>query len=606
MARFTAGRGHPFPAGTTVTAYEDQGQKPEGQPKGLPAATSTAVVGADGSLVFDDLSVGHRYYAVAQISGAWRWVAFKVTSEDLEETTADPTDPIFFDPFDYGAIADGDLHTLAEIYGTLAAAQADYPFVTALSQAVDWAALTHAAADAKEAVPGDNFNFLRGGGVVLLRPRTTFMTGADTLNLDGMRGVSLIGPPGSGGSGAAQPRIVYGGGAGAGPAISARSMHAPDFHGFHLDYSNNAFNGDLLDCRSTGPDPIYYNIARMTFGHITNQTPQSHIRTNNMIISRIAECVFLGGQHHIYLSSGYLVVVTIEDTTHTGNTGHAIWFNPTASVESTRIVRPCVEPHADASCGSIRFEAAGAYFGNVIDTPWFGDHSGSGTALQVGGIGGVEVRNYKNSGFGGGGIGTHVKVHGDTNGLYISGAFNGGTCIEGLGSGIQAVDLTNARLNPSGSPDLALKNPANFTAMNGRPRGGLTGPKQIDSAFFVEGTGSSLSDLLPNNVGGIALGYQLPLASALAAQIVYSAGGDLLIRPRTNEAGHFVSIGPNGETSFSADGLRTGKALALDENASPPAAIADGVVLFAKDNGSGKTQLMARFPGADVQVVIQP
>lgn len=40
---------------------------------------------------------------------------------------------------DYGAIGDGD-HRLSERYATLAAAQAEYPFVTSLTQSIDWAA----------------------------------------------------------------------------------------------------------------------------------------------------------------------------------------------------------------------------------------------------------------------------------------------------------------------------------------------------------------------------------------------------------------------------------------------------------------------------------
>lgn len=41
---------------------------------------------------------------------------------------------------DFGAIADGTLHLLSEIFPTLSAAQAVYPHVTALTESVDWAA----------------------------------------------------------------------------------------------------------------------------------------------------------------------------------------------------------------------------------------------------------------------------------------------------------------------------------------------------------------------------------------------------------------------------------------------------------------------------------
>jgi|GEM_PF-4091570 len=44
-------------------------------------------------------------------------------------------------PEDFGAIGDGVAHMLSERFGSLAAAQAFYPFATALTQTIDWAAL---------------------------------------------------------------------------------------------------------------------------------------------------------------------------------------------------------------------------------------------------------------------------------------------------------------------------------------------------------------------------------------------------------------------------------------------------------------------------------
>lgn len=50
---------------------------------------------------------------------------------------------------DFGAIGDMVMHPLSEGYSTLAAAQAVYPFVTSLTQSVDWAAFTAAIASAE-------------------------------------------------------------------------------------------------------------------------------------------------------------------------------------------------------------------------------------------------------------------------------------------------------------------------------------------------------------------------------------------------------------------------------------------------------------------------
>jgi hypothetical protein len=52
--------------------------------------------------------------------------------------------PDFVSVKDYGAIGDGNSHPLSDIYSSVASAQAVYPFVTSLTQELDWAATTKA------------------------------------------------------------------------------------------------------------------------------------------------------------------------------------------------------------------------------------------------------------------------------------------------------------------------------------------------------------------------------------------------------------------------------------------------------------------------------
>ena len=59
-----------------------------------------------------------------------------------------------------------------------------------------------------------------------------------------------------------------------------------------------------------------------------------------------------------------------------------------------------------------------------------------------------------------------------------------------------------------------------------------------------------------------------------------------LLNMRQNGAEKFV-VYPNGE-------------MQLAESAAPPAAVADQAIVYAKDNGAGKTQLVVRFSGGDV------
>jgi hypothetical protein len=67
----------------------------------------------------------------------------------------------WYDIVEYGgAIGDGAHHALSSVYGTLAAAQAVYPFVTSLTQGVNWAALRKCELAAEAA----------GGGVTFFPP----------------------------------------------------------------------------------------------------------------------------------------------------------------------------------------------------------------------------------------------------------------------------------------------------------------------------------------------------------------------------------------------------------------------------------------------------
>lgn len=59
-----------------------------------------------------------------------------ITSQSLTSSLSS----MVYNIIDYGATGDGTQRALSTKYGTLAAAQADYPFATALTQSLDWAA----------------------------------------------------------------------------------------------------------------------------------------------------------------------------------------------------------------------------------------------------------------------------------------------------------------------------------------------------------------------------------------------------------------------------------------------------------------------------------
>lgn len=61
----------------------------------------------------------------------------------------------WFNVVGYGAILDNGTHTVSEIFGSLAAAQVRYPFLSSLSQDLNWAAFQAAESDARDAGGGE-------------------------------------------------------------------------------------------------------------------------------------------------------------------------------------------------------------------------------------------------------------------------------------------------------------------------------------------------------------------------------------------------------------------------------------------------------------------
>jgi hypothetical protein len=80
-------------------------------------------------------------------------------------------------------------------------------------------------------------------------------------------------------------------------------------------------------------------------------------------------------------------------------------------------------------------------------------------------------------------------------------------------------------------------------------------------------------------------------------QLHFSNGADYSRGFSTNAAGGLAVT--NGSTG--------GQSLEFREIAAPAAPATNGVYIYAEDNGSGKTRLMARFAtGAAVQIAIEP
>ena len=90
---------------------------------------------------------------------------------------------------DRSVLCDGNLHLLSSFYGSLAAAQVVYPFITSLTQELDYAAIK-AAANAAFGPDGSEHGTNTKLNKPLLFPAGTCMFGSDTLlirNADGIR-----------------------------------------------------------------------------------------------------------------------------------------------------------------------------------------------------------------------------------------------------------------------------------------------------------------------------------------------------------------------------------------------------------------------------------
>lgn len=134
-------------------------------------------------------------------AGGAGMVGFKHIGTGAVATTAEAMLANFVFPENFGAIGDGLTHPLSTRYATLALAQVDYPFATALTQEIDYCAL-------QAAITSKTFDlgwYISGPGVYL-RDGATYYCGTDTLRLK--RYVRIVGS-GTGQAGGTPAKIKW-------------------------------------------------------------------------------------------------------------------------------------------------------------------------------------------------------------------------------------------------------------------------------------------------------------------------------------------------------------------------------------------------------------
>ncbi len=198
----------------------------------------------------------------------------------------------------------------------------------------------------------------------------------------------------------------------------------------------------------------------------------------------------------------------------------------------------------------------------------------TGTTIDASGGGGTpggsdtQIQYNSSSSF----AGSSKFVIDATNGVMTAGALSGGAYSGGFGA--QKNGFANGSTNFGLFDDSSALNTGFF----------------VDSGANIHFlTNSSPRFALKNGTGWIGL-----------TDMLYGFGADFTaadIALTRNAAGIFGIT--NGSTG--------GGALNLIEMTAPSAPAANSVVLYAEDNGGGKTRLMARFPtGSAVQIAIEP
>ena len=231
------------PGGGAATVADDiakQGGSDINRVKGLnrvPFLTNTGTAAADGAKP----PIG---------GGPVRNQAFGVDGYRLKR----PTPHGYFDPFDYGAIADGDTHPLSGYFANLAAAQAVFPHATSLTNELDWAAVQaaiNAAVDAQNEVGGPTN--VQGGQVHIGRG---IFRCDQPLVCKQTVGVGLVGASGGSLAGSfnnSASVLIY---TGTGTRfIDARSSRGFRMRDLSVKYSSTSFLGMLVDLsHSTATD----------------------------------------------------------------------------------------------------------------------------------------------------------------------------------------------------------------------------------------------------------------------------------------------------------------------------------------------------------------
>lgn len=173
----------------------------------------------------------------------------------------------------------------------------------------------------------------------------------------------------------------------------------------------------------------------------------------------------------------------------------------------------------------------------------------------------------------------------------VTDAATAGRCTAGSGTFNAHCRWDGAAWAPIG---VAADQATTFTA-------GLSVVSDNDTAqLLVEDTGSAGQDLLVLRNAGPSRFLLTNTASAGSADWRFNHANDGAFRIAADDGDVEFALGQDGN-------LIVDRSVSLPEQASAPTGVAGRAIIFAQDNGAGKTQLMVQFgTGAAQQLAIEP
>lgn len=337
------------------------------------------------------------------------------------------------------------------------------------------------------------------------------------------------------------------------------------FTGHVIDYdhsataSDSAFGG-VRDCLIDG------ETTAASLVHLKKSICMSVI--GNHLIG--GTCAILGGG-----TASYANAISVTNNLFIGQ-GTAAIVDPGEISQAWFVNCNAFEPKADGTAGAIYTTAR---MTNITFTGnWLGDANATGSWISCGAMDGCVIQGNL--------ISTGAK------GIEVTGALNNvGNTVTGntFATLTTALDISTP-LTWSGNYESNFF----FTVTNSILGSVANGRSQNDSQ--TTHTGSQLfSNAVPNGVGGAISSVIWSILTGGASNI------GLVVK------GHSGQLAYLGEFRDSSDnvllGISEGGHLQFREVADPSAPASDFGFLYMKDNGSGKTQLVARFPTGAIQVI---